>query len=125
VLLLQAHLVFVTKYRRPIFTGDILTSCEDIMRTMCAELDAELAEFNGEANHVHVLVVYPPTLAMPTLVQRLKGRMAYAVRREYTGHCVRTRMHGHLWSPSYFAVSCTDGPLSIIKQHIDGQARPL
>ncbi|WP_337360652.1 MULTISPECIES: transposase [Mycolicibacterium] len=47
------------------------------------------------------------------------------VRREFTGACVRARMRGHLWSPSYFAVSCGGAPLSIIKQYIDGQARPL
>lgn len=95
------------------------------MRTVCDQLDVELVEFNGEADHVHVLVGYPPTLAISVLVQRLKGRTAYAVRREFTGACVRARMHGHLWSPSYFAVSCGGAPLSIIKQYIDGQTRPL
>ena len=68
---------------------------------------------------------YPPTLAISALVQRLKGRTAYAVPREYTGACVRARMRGHLWSPSYFAVSCRGAPLPIIKQYIDGQTRPL
>ena len=68
------------------------------MRTVCAELDVELVEFNGEADHVHLLVAYPPTLAISVLVQRLKGRTAYAVRREFTGACVRARMRGHLWS---------------------------
>jgi REP element-mobilizing transposase RayT len=87
VSLLHAHLVFVTKYRRPIFTGDILTFCEHTIRAVCAELDAELVEFNGEADHVHLLVAYPSTLAISTLVQRLKGRTAYAVRREFTGAC--------------------------------------
>jgi putative transposase len=91
---------------------------------VCAELDVELVELNGEADHVHLLVAYPPTLAISTLEQRLKGRTAYAVRREFTGRCVRARMRGHLWSPSYFAVSCVGAPLSIIKQYIDGQARP-
>lgn len=95
------------------------------MRGVRADLGVDLVEFNGEADHVHLLVAYPPTLAISTLVQRLKGRTAYAVRREYTGACVRARMRGHLWSPSYFAVSCGGAPLSIIKQYIDGQARPL
>jgi putative transposase len=99
---LHSHLVFVTKYRRPIFTGDMLTFYEHTMR---AELDAELVEFNGEAEHGHLLVAYPPTFAISTLVQQLKGRTAYVVRREYTGRCVRARLRGHLWSPSYFAVS--------------------
>jgi putative transposase len=84
-----------------------------------------LLEFNGETDHVHLLIAYPPTLVISTLAQRLKGRTAYAVRREFTGACVRARMRGHLWSPSYFAASCGRAPLSIIKQYIDGQARPL
>lgn len=125
VSLLHAHLVFVTKYRRAVFTDDMLTFTEHTMRGACDELGADLVEFNGETDHVHLLVAYPPTLAISALVQRLKGRTAYAVRREYTGACVRARMRGHLWSPSYFAVSCGGAPLSIIKQYIDGQARPL
>ena len=123
--LLHAHLVFVTKYRRPVFTDAMLIFTEKTMHGVCADLDSELVQFNGEADHVHLLVAYPPTVAISALVQRLKGRTAYAVRREYTGVCVRARMRGHLWSPSYFAVSCGGAPLSIIKQYIDGQARPL
>ena len=103
----------------------MLTFCEHTMRIVCVEPDVELVEFKGEADHVHLLVHYPPTLAISTLVQRLKGRTAYPVRREFTCACVRARMRGHLWSPSYFAVSCGGAPLSIIKQYIDGQARPL
>ncbi|KAA8956102.1 IS200/IS605 family transposase [Mycobacterium sp.] len=103
----------------------MLTFTEATMRAVCAELDVDLVEFNGETDHVHLLVAYPPTLAIAVLAQRLKGRTAYAVRREFTGACVRARMRGHLWSPSYFAVSCGGAPLSIIKQYINGQARPL
>jgi putative transposase len=125
VSLLHAHLVFVTKYRRKLFTNEMLTFTEHTIRTVCAGLGAELVEFNGESDHVHLLVAYPPTVAISVLAQRLKGRTAYTVRREYTGICVRARMRGHLWSPSYFAVSCGGAPLSIIKQYIDGQARPL
>ena len=123
--MLNAHLVFVSKYRRRVFTDAMLTFTEHTMRGVCADLDVELVEFNGETDHVHLLVAYPPTLAISVLPQRLKDRTAYAVRREYTGICVRARMRGHLWSPSYFAVSCGGAPLSVIKQYIDGQARPL
>ena len=54
-----------------------------------------------------------------------QGGTAYAERREGTGSCVRARMRGHPWSPSYFAVSCKGAPLSIITHYIDGQAPPL
>ena len=92
---------------------------------MCAGLNAGLVGSNGESDHVHLLVAYPPAPAISVLAQRLKGRTAHAVRREYTSVCVRARMRGHLRSPSGFAVSCGGAPLSIIKQYIDGQARPL
>jgi len=54
------------------------TFCEHTMRAVCAELDIELVEFNGEADHAHLLVAYPPTLVISMLVQRLTGRTAYA-----------------------------------------------
>ena len=123
--LLHAHLVFVTTYRRPVFTDAVLTYCEHTMRSVCFDLAVELVEFNGETDHVHLLVAHPPTLAISVLAQRVNGRTAYEVRREFTGACVRARMRGHLCSPSYFVVSCGGARLSIIKQYIHGQARPL
>jgi REP-associated tyrosine transposase len=68
VLLLQAHLVFMTQYRRPVFTDVMPAFCEHTMHVVCAEFDAELVEFNGEADHVQLLVAYPPTLAISTLM---------------------------------------------------------
>jgi putative transposase len=50
----------VTKYRHPVFTAAHLTRVEEIMRAVCADFETELAEFNGEANHVHLLVNFPP-----------------------------------------------------------------
>lgn len=125
VSLLHAHLVFMTKHRQKVFTNDMLTFTEHTTRGACDELGADLVEFNGEADHVHLLVAYPPTPAISTLVQRLKGRTAYAVRREFTGACVRAGMRGTSGRRPIFAVSCGGAPLSIIKQYIDGQARPL
>jgi putative transposase len=84
-----------------------------------------LVEFNSEANHVRLLVAYLPNVALAQLIQRLKGRTAYAARREYTCAFVRARVGGHLLSPSYFAVSCGGAALPIIKHYIDSQARPL
>jgi Transposase IS200 like len=73
VSLLHAHLVFVTSYRRPVFTDAMLTNCQNTMPSVCDDLGAGLIEFNGEADHLHLLVAYPPTLAISQLVQRLKG----------------------------------------------------
>jgi putative transposase len=113
--------MFVTTYRRRVFTNPLLTFAEANMRAVCANLNAELIEFNGETDHVHPLAAYPPMLATSVLAHRLKGRTAYQVRREFTGECGRARIRSHRWSRSHFAVSCAGAP----KQYIDEQARPL
>jgi putative transposase len=58
--------VCATKYRHPVFTAAHLTRVEEIMRAVCADFETELAEFNGKANHVHLLVNFPPKVALPS-----------------------------------------------------------
>jgi hypothetical protein len=70
---LNAHLVFVSKYRRPVFTDPMLTCCEHLIREVCAGVGAELREFNGETDHVHLLVHYPPSLAPSMWLTGLKA----------------------------------------------------
>ncbi|WP_084957314.1 IS200/IS605 family transposase [Thermoactinospora rubra] len=121
---LHVHLVFVTRYRGDVLDNAMLTRCEQVMRDVCARMGAELREFNGEDDHVHLLVHYPPKLPISTLVNRLKGVSAHYLRKEFTGRINRAIMHGHLWSPSYFAASCGGAPLEIIREYIKNQKRP-
>lgn len=121
---LHAHLVFVPKYRRGVFTNEILARCEQVMREVCADFNAELTEFNGEADHVHLLVRYPPQVALSRLVGSLKGVSARRLRQEYPAHIRRYLWGEHFWSPSYFAASCGGAPLAIVKEYIENQKRP-
>ncbi|MFE3054658.1 IS200/IS605 family transposase [Nocardia sp. NPDC059239] len=121
---MHVHLVFVTRYRHGVLTDELLTTCEYVMRDVCADFEAELVEFNGEHDHVHLLVEYPPKLAVSKLVNSLKGVSARRLRDEYRGWVNRHSMNGHLWSPSYFAASCGGAPLSIIQHYIEQQQRP-
>ena len=102
----------------------MLTHSEQVMRQACADLDADLREFNGKDDHVHPLVHHPPKLPTSTMVNRLKGVSTHYLRKEFTGRINRHIMHGHLWSPSYFAGSCGGAPLEVIKEYIKGQQRP-
>ncbi|NGO80313.1 IS200/IS605 family transposase [Streptomyces sp. YC504] len=121
---LHVHLVFVTKYRREVFNDEMLTRCEEIMRSVCKDFEADLIEFNGEEDHVHLLVHYPPKVALSNLVNSLKGVSSRYLRAEFTGRINRTTMHDRFWSGSYFAGSCGGAPLEIVKQYIEQQKRP-
>ena len=102
----------------------MLRRCEAAMRKVRADLSAGLREFNGDAGHVHLLIEYPPKIWVSALVNSLKGVSARRLRAEFTGRVNRASMHGHFWSPSYFAASCGGAPLSIIRQYIEQQQRP-
>ena len=75
VFLLHAHLVFVTKYRHRVFGDRHLARMEEIMRAVCDDFEAELVEFNGETNHVHLLVNFPPKVALLEAGQQPQGRL--------------------------------------------------
>ena len=60
---LHIHLVFVTKYRRDVFTKEILEDLSNIFSGVCKDFEAELVEFGGEDDHAHLLVDYPPKVA--------------------------------------------------------------
>ena len=123
---MHVHLVFVTKYRRGVFNDEApLTRCEEITRKVCEDFEAELKEFNGERDHVHLLVHYPPKVAVSKLVNSLKGVSARRIRQEFTDRINRAILHGHLWSPSYSSASCDGAPLAIVRQYIEQQQRPL
>jgi REP-associated tyrosine transposase len=124
VSMLHVHLVFVTKYRCGVLDADMLRCCEDAMRKVCGDFGADLREFNGEDDHVHLLVEYPPKVAVTGLVNSLKGVSARRLRSEFTGRVNQHVMNGHFWSPSYFAASCGGAPLSIIRQYIEQQKAP-
>ena len=94
------------------------------MSAVCVDFGAELAEFNGETDHVHLLVRYPPTVTLSKLVNSLKGVSARYLRQEYATHLRRYLWESHLWSPSYFAGSCAGAPLAVVKEYIENQKRP-
>ncbi|WP_328541270.1 MULTISPECIES: IS200/IS605 family transposase [unclassified Streptomyces] len=121
---LHVHLVFVTKYRRKAFTDAMLTRTEEIMHDVCTDFEAELKQFNGEQDHVHLLVHYPPKVQLSKLVNSLKGVSSRRLRQEYDSHVRRYLWGGHFWSGSYFAGSCRGAPLTVVKQYIENQQRP-
>jgi putative transposase len=124
VFILHIHLVFVTKYRRDVFTKAILDDLKETFASVCADFEADLVEFDGEDDHVHLLVNYPPKVAVSNLVNSLKGVSSRMIRKKHYAS-IKNKLWGRsLWSPSYFAGSCGGAPLEVIKQYIEQQKTP-
>lgn len=127
VFMLHAHLIFITKYRGEVFNEVALQRLEALFKEICSAFEVELTEFNGERDHVHLLINYPPKVQLSKLINSLKGVSSRKLKQEF----VYLREHwickksGSLWSPSYFAGSVGSAPLSVLKQYIEQQDRPL
>ena len=121
--LMHVHLVFVTKYRRRVFEARHIEYMRGLFARLCSELDAEMVEMDGEEDHIHILVNYPPKLAVSTLVNALKGTSSRRLRGEFP-EIERRYYKGVLWSPSYFAGSCGGAPLTVVRQYVENQQTP-
>lgn len=120
---MHVHLVFVAKYRRKVFDGDAIDRMRRMFGKVCEDMEASLIEMDGEDNHVHLLVEYPPKLAVSVLVNSLKGVSSRLLRKERPD-LKKRYWKNVLWSPSYFAGSCGGAPIGIIKQYIEQQETP-
>ena len=102
VFALHAHLVFVTKYRRKVFSQEMLDDMRGVFGSVCTDFEAEPIEMDGEDDHVHLRVNYPPKIPLTKLVNSLKGVSSRRMRQMHPTLRPRYRK-GVLWSPSYFA----------------------
>ena len=123
--LLHAHIVFTPKYRKKIFKKEHLEVMREVFENICNMNDSTLEEFDGESDHVHLLITYPPRIALSTLVNSLKGVSSRILRqkfkvfqKEYWGENVA------LWSRSYFVASVGGAPIEILKEYIEQQKTP-
>ena len=81
---MHVHLVFVTKYRRGVFTEEVIDDLREVFKSVCTDFEAELVEFDGEDDHVHLLVNYLPKVSVPILVNSLKGVSSRMICKEIT-----------------------------------------
>jgi len=80
---------------------------------------------SGEANHVHLLVNFPPKVALSKLINSMKGVSSRRMRQEFPELARHYYRANKLWSGSYFAGSVGGAPLTILRQYIEQQNRPV
>ncbi len=122
---MHVHLVFVTKYRRKVFNKTILKDLKQIFSDVCDDFESELIEFDGENDHVHLLVNYPPKVSISKLVNSLKGVSSRLIKRDHREYIRKFLWKSNFWSPSYFAGSCGGAPIDIIRKYIEQQQTPV
>ena len=120
---LVVHLVFTTKYRHKLFDGYMIQQLRDAFESACVKLECDLLEMDGEKDHVHLLIAYPPKLAVSVMVNNLKSTSSRQLRI-LNAHLTTQSKSGRLWSRAYFACSAGGATIETLKEYVNSQSTP-
>ena len=121
---LKYHIVWITKYRKPVLHGEVAKYLRELVRQICATLDVEIVSGHVAVDHVHLLVSVPPHVAVSELVQRLKSRTSRLMLSAFN-ELSRQFWGRHLWARGYFVASSGNVTDEVIKQYIEAQEKNL
>ncbi|AUC06475.1 MULTISPECIES: IS200/IS605 family transposase [Acinetobacter] len=121
---LTYHLVLVTKYRRKCFTNEMLNRLEEIVRKNCQDWEIDLLEFNGEADHIHLLLEMHPNIMPSKFINNLKTVSSRLIRKEFDAELKQYYWKPVLWTRAYCLLTTGGATIDVIREYIKNQERP-
>lgn len=121
VYLLTYHIVFVTKYRRPVISDEIGNYMKNHAAYLCGRFEGEMLSAETDRDHIHMLVSLPPDVAPSKLVTTLKTQLSKEVRSVYREEIEKQLWGDAFWSSSYFIATTGTTVLENVKQYIESQ----
>jgi putative transposase len=121
---LTAHAVFVTKYRRKVINSTLSRRLKEIFTETCQKWNCKLQEFNGESDHVHLLISYPPQVQLSKLIANLKNVSSRLIRKESAEYIDQFYRSPVFWTGSYFVASCGGVTIEQLKKYVEQQSSP-
>jgi len=119
---LKYHVVWITKYRKPVLRGEISRRVRELIREICKSTDVEIVKGHISQDHVHLFVSVPPHISVSKLVQSLKGKTSRKLLSEYK-RLSRAFWGRHIWARGYFVVSSGKVTEDVIKRYIEEQGK--
>ena len=124
VYLLTYHIVFVTKWRKPVINDEIGDFIKQHCAYLCGRFEGELISAETDRDHVHLLVSMPPDVAPSALVRTLKTQVSKEIHQyKELDDYVKQYIYGDapLWSPSYFIATTGGVVTEKVKEYIESQ----
>ncbi|MEW6407414.1 MAG: IS200/IS605 family transposase [Patescibacteria group bacterium] len=114
------HLIWITKYRKRILTGEIGLRTRDIIRQICERFGVDIIRGNVSPDHVHIFVSISPHYSVSKIVQNIKGRSSRLLQQEFPQ--IRREYWGrHFWGIGFFCVTSGNVTDEMIMQYIEEQ----
>lgn len=117
------HLVWVTKYRKAIFTSDGLASdMKNILKNISTENGVKIQKMEVMPDHVHLLISFPPNKTPSSVVKSFKGTSARLWFKKHP-ETKKKLWGGHLWSSSFFMSTLGNISKNVVEQYIENQLK--
>jgi len=114
---LKYHLVWITKYRKPVMRGDIAVRVRDLIREISRSLDVEILKGHVSRDHVHMFVSIPPQVSVSNYVKAVKGKSSRKLLSEYR-RLSKAFWGRHIWARGYFAASTGNVTDEVVAEYI-------
>ncbi len=121
---IKYHIVWITKYRRPVLEGSVAERVRELIRQICMQHDVTIIKGHVSKGHIHILVSTPPKMSISQLVQKLKGTSSHKLFQEYA-HLGKQYWGQHLWSRGYFVATTGTVTDEVIKEYMANQDNDL
>ena len=119
---IKYHLVWITKYRKPVLEGEIASRARDLIREICRSIDVEIIKGHVSKDHVHIMVSVPPHVSVSNLMQSIKGKSSRKMLSEFK-RLSKVFWGRHLWGRGYFVASSGNVTDEVIMQYIEQQGK--
>ena len=117
---IKLHLVWITKYRKKVISGEVARRTRELLREVCKSNDVEILKGHISKDHVHLFVSVPPQMSVSKLVQLLKGKSSRKLLSEFKS--LSKQFWGrHLWGRGYFVASSGNVTDEVIMEYIKNQ----
>ena len=120
--LLQYHMVLVTKYRKPVLTGEVKEIVYKTIQDIFDEKRLVILEMNGEADHIHILFEADPFTSPGELANVIKTKTSRFARKQFADTILKEYYwKPYFWSNSYFVATVSKNSLSVVQAYIKNQ----
>ena len=113
------HIVWIPKYRRKVFYGQLRKHLGEVFRELARQRESRVEEGHLMADHVHMFISIPPKYAVAQVVGFIKGKSAIHIARTYGGR-KRNFVGEHFWARGYY-VSTAGKDEKVVREYIKRQ----
>lgn len=117
---IKYHVIWVTKYRYKVLSGQIAYRTRELIRQGCEARGITILQGSIGKDHIHLLLSCPPSLAPSKIMQYLKGRSSRLLQDQFPE--LKKKYWGqHLWARGYFCATVGKVDEETIRSYIANQ----